>query len=53
MLVSTTEFQKNLSCRETEHLGTGLNNSQLFSFFFSLSCALSVSTDFSVEAAKD
>lgn len=53
MLVSTSEFQKNLSCRETGHLGTRLNNSRLFSFFFSLSCALSASTDFSVEAVKD
>lgn len=29
MLVSTSEFQKNLSCRDTGHLGTRLNNSQL------------------------
>lgn len=29
MLVSTSEFQKNLSCRDTGHLGTRLNNSRL------------------------
>lgn len=29
MLVSTSEFQKNLSCRDTGHLGTRLNNSCL------------------------
>lgn len=37
MLVSTSEFQKNLSCRETGHLGTRLNNSWLC-FLFSLVC---------------
>lgn len=29
MLVSTSEFQKNLSSRDTWHLGTRLNNSRL------------------------
>lgn len=37
MLVSTSEFQKNLSCRETGHLGTRLNNSRLC-FLSSLVC---------------
>lgn len=37
MLVSTSEFQKNLSCRETGHIGTRLNNSRLC-FLSSLVC---------------